>query len=204
MKNIMISGPDGTGKSTIVEATKQRLVDDKMDIETVWLRFHHYFAKVVNMFGRITGKSYREHHDWGEVGYHNYEGFFGIVYIVAVYLDHHIFLYFLKNIKLRKDKNYIVDRYILDVVADLIVDTKNDKFVFLLFDKFVKEELLNFDVFILECDENIVTARRKDIKDDKNYVDKINAYRLISSKYNLTILNTGERSVDEIVQKIIK
>jgi thymidylate kinase len=204
MKGIMISGPDGTGKSTIIEATRQRLLSDKKDIEVVWLRFHHYFAKIVNTFGRIIRKSYREHYDWGEVGYHNYKGFIGIIYIISVYFDHYIFILFLKNKKLKKDKSYLVDRYILDVVADLIVDTKNDKFVFFLFDKFIKEELLNFDVFILECDVNIVIARREDIKDDKKYIDKVNVYKIISDKYNITKLNTGKNSIDEIVQQIIQ
>jgi len=199
----MISGPDGTGKSTIIEATRQRLINDKKYIEVVWLRFHHYFAKVVNIFGRIIGKSYREHYDWGEVGYHSYKGFFGIVYIIAVYFDHHIFKLFIKNKKLQKGKSYLVDRYILDVVADLIVDTKNNKFVFFLFDKFIIEELLNFDAFILECDVSIVITRREDIKDDKKYIDKINAYKVISDKYNIKRLNTGENSIDEIVQQIV-
>jgi hypothetical protein len=204
MKNIMISGPDGTGKSTIIEATRQRLVNDKKDMEVVWMRHHHYFAKVVNMFGRIVGKSYKERYDWGEIGYHSYKGFMGIIYIISIYLDHLIFSFFLKTKKLKKDKSYLVDRYILDVVADLIVDTKNDKFVFFLFDKFIKEELINFDAFILECDLNIVTLRRKDIKDDKKYIDKINAYKKISDKYNITKLNTGKDSIHEIVQQIVQ
>ena len=128
---------------------------------------------------------------------------FGVIYILAVYIDHLIFRLLIKNKKFKKNKNYLVDRYILDVIADLIVDTKNYKMVFALFDRFVKKELLVFDSFILECDMNIVIGRRKDIKDDKKYLEKINAYKVISHKYNINTINTGLISLDEITQSIL-
>jgi len=197
-KSIMISGPDGTGKSTIINELHKEL-----EFEVVWLRFHHYFSKIVNLVGRILGKSYRAEYSWGKVGYHDYYGVFGVIYILAVYVDHLIFRLLIKNKKFKKNKNYLVDRYILDVIADLIVDTKNYKMVFVLFDRFVKKELLAFDSFILECDINIVIGRRKDIKDDKKYLDKINAYKVISHKYNIDTINTGLISLDEITQSIL-
>jgi len=194
----MISGPDGTGKSTIINELHKEL-----ECEVVWLRFHHYFSKILNLIGRILGKSYREEYSWGKVGYHDYYGVFGVIYILAVYIDHLIFRLLIKNKKFKTNKNYLVDRYILDVIADLIVDTKHYKMVFVLFDRFVKKELLAFDSFILECDMNIVIGRRKDIKDDKKYLDKINAYKVISHKYNIDTINTGLISLDEITQSIL-
>ena len=203
MKNIMLSGPDGAGKSTIISSTKKKLEETQIDTNIVWLRFHHYFAKLVNIFGRITGKSYREKHTWGEVGYHDYKGAIGIFYIVAVYLDHLIFKVLIKNKKIKQNRFYLIDRYILDIVADLIVDTRNEKFVFFMFDKLVQKELLNYEAFVLECDYDVVVSRREDIKDDKSYQRKIDAYKLISDRYNVKRLNTGENSIDEIVQQIL-
>ena len=60
MKNIMLSGPDGSGKSTIANALISRLNESTHDLSHVWLRFNHYLAKFTNMVGRITGKSYYE------------------------------------------------------------------------------------------------------------------------------------------------
>jgi len=200
----MLSGPDGVGKSTIIEIIQQREIGNTNNLEKIWMRHQHYFAKAVNMFGRILKKSYRDHHDWGEIGYHDYEGIFGVIYIFAIYLDHLIFRAFLKPHKIKKSKTYILDRYILDVVADLIVDTQNDKFVFFLFDKVVRGELENFDAFILECDKDIVVTRRADIKDDKKYIEKVNAYNKISARYSIAKLNTGRYSANEISQKIFQ
>lgn len=203
MKNIMLSGPDGTGKSTIISATQKKLEEIQIHTDIVWLRFHHYFAKLVNIIGRITGKSYREKYTWGEVGYHDYKGAIGVFYIIATYLDHQIFKFFIKNNKIKQNRFYLIDRYILDIVADLIVDTQNEKIVFFMFDKLVRNELSNSKAFILECDYDIVISRREDIKDDKSYQKKIDAYNLISQRYNVKRLNTGENNIDEIVQQIL-
>jgi hypothetical protein len=197
-KSIMISGPDGTGKSTIINKLHKEL-----GFEIVWLRFHHYLSKIVNMIGRIVGKSYRKEYSWGKVGYHDYCGIFGVFYIFAVYIDHLLFKLLIKNRKFKKNKTYLVDRYILDVVADLIVDTKNYKMVFFLFDRLVRKELSAFDSYILECNIDIVIGRRNDIKDDKKYLDKINAYKVISHKYNINTINTGLLSLDAITQRIL-
>jgi len=48
-----------------------------------------------------------------------------------------------------------------------------------------------------------VESRRIDIKDDKKYLDKIEAYKLISDKYSINKINTGINSISENVQKIV-
>ena len=205
MTNIMLSGADGTGKSTIVNNLQNYYTLKGKILKPVWLRFHHYFAKVVNAIGRVTKKSYQKKYSWGKVGYHDYTGLFGYFYIIAVYFDHIIFRCFIKPkvLKYNPKSSYLIDRYILDIAADLIVDTRNEKLVFKLFSGFVKKELEQAKTFILECPKEIVVKRRPDILDDKKYNDKIYAYDLISKKFNITRLNTGKYSVDEIIQQII-
>mgnify|MGYP003669645807 CR=1 FL=1 len=201
MKSIMLSGPDGTGKSTIIEATRKALDHEKIESKVIWLRFHHYLAKIVNGIGRLTGKSFYEKYSWGKVGYHNYNGAIGYLYIYAVFIDHIVFRIFKRPIVLKNHENitYLIDRYILDIAADLIVDTKKEKIIFKLFGKLIKKELKYSNTFILECPKELVISRRVDIIDDKKYDDKIYAYNLIAEKFNVTKLNTGKYSVDKIV-----
>ena len=68
MKNIMLSGPDGTGKSTIASAVIKELSNENIVLVHVWLRFNHYLARVVNFLGRVSGKSYYETYSWGKSG----------------------------------------------------------------------------------------------------------------------------------------
>lgn len=205
MKNIMLSGADGTGKSTIALKLQEQYALKDIKLQLVWLRFHHYFAKVINGLGRVINKSYYEKFPWGKIGYHDYKGWIGYLYIISVFFDHIIFRILVKPIILKtKTKNtYLIDRYILDMAADLIVDTQNEKLVFLLFNGFIKEELNNYKAFILECPKELVVKRRPDILDDKKYDEKISAYKLLSQKFNVVSLNTGKFSINEIVEKII-
>jgi hypothetical protein len=205
MKNIMISGADGTGKSTIVKSVMNHYAKGNILVAPVWLRFNHYLTKVVNLIGRLTGKSFYEQYPWGKIGYHNYKDLIGYFYIIAIFIDHLIFRIFMRHFVLKTQKNsiYMIDRYILDIVADLIVDTGKIDFVFRLFDGFIKKELKLANTFILVCPKDIVISRRADILDDKKYDDKIFAYNLIAQKYKITKLNTGKYSIDEIVSKIV-
>lgn len=202
MKNIMLSGPDGTGKSTIANAVICRLNGSK-NVSHIWLRFNHYLAKFVNMVGRVIGKSYYETYSWGRLGYHDYKGVIGVFYIIAAYLDHLIFNTFLRKTYLKPNKNFIIDRFIIDIIADLIVDTDRPNMVFFFFGPFLKKELKLAHAFILKCDKEIVVSRRKDILDDKRYDAKIIAYKLIAEKFYILTINSGQLSVEESVTKIL-
>lgn len=199
----MLSGPDGTGKSSIANALISRFNESNHVLSHVWLRFNHYSAKFINMIGRITGKSYYETYSWGKLGYHDYNGIIGFFYILSIYIDHLIFITVIKKRYLKPNKNYLIDRYIIDIAADLIVDTNRSKMVFFLFGSFLKKELKLAHAFILKCDKEIVVDRRRDILDDKRYDDKISAYRLIASRFDITTLDSGYLTIEESVNKII-
>jgi DNA polymerase III delta prime subunit len=203
MKNIMLSGPDGTGKSTIANAVITKLKNKNIVLNHVWLRFNHYLAKIINVIGRVTGKSYYETYSWGKSGYHDYKGVLGFFYILAVYIDHVFFNLFLRKNYLKSEQIYLVDRFIVDIIADLIVDTERPNMVFFLFGPFLKKELKLAHAFILKCDKEIVVLRRKDILNDKSYDAKISAYKLIASRFNITTVDSGKLSIEESVTKIL-
>ena len=199
----MLSGPDGTGKSTIADAVITELKDKNIVLNHVWLRFNHYLAKLINVIGRVSGKSYSETYSWGKSGYHDYAGFLGFFYVLAVYIDHVFFNLFLRRIHLKSDQYYLIDRFIIDIIADLIVDTKRPNIIFFLFGPFLKKELKLAHAFILKCDKEIVISRRIDILDDKSYDAKIAAYKLIASRFDITTVDSGKLSIDESVYKIL-
>jgi len=204
MKKIMISGPDGTGKSTISLALETYYKRENISVKSIWLRFNHYFAKIINVIGRVMGKSYYENYSWGRAGYHNYHGTIGYFYILAVYFDHIIFRIFLRK-KHLEDKGadiLIIDRYILDIMADLIVDTAKNELVLKLFLPFAKKELEVSNAFILKCTPDIVILRRSDIKDDKSWEAKREAYVFLAKKLNIKEIDTGELNVEQIVKVI--
>ena len=199
----MLSGPDGTGKSTIAKAVILKYSESNHELNHVWLRFNHYSAKFINMIGRLLGKSYYETYAWGKLGYHDYNGIIGIFYIIAVYIDHLVFICFVRKRLLKQDKHYLIDRFIIDIMADLIIDTNRPRMVLFLFGFFLKKELQSAHAFILECDVKIVVSRRRDVLDDKKYNAKILAYKLIAAKFNITTVDSGFSTIKETVNKIM-
>jgi thymidylate kinase len=206
MKDIMLSGPDGVGKSTITNAVKQSYIKESFTVRVVWLRFFHYFSKVVNFVGRLFGYSFYESYEWGRVGYHNYTGLIGYFYILSVYVDLILFqwLFSAKKMDKKESEVLIVDRYILDVMADLIVDTGKKNLVLKLFRKKAVQEMKRFKTFILYCDYELVIRRRSDIMQDKSYFKKMNAYDFLADELGVCVINTGELGVDDIVEFIKK
>jgi thymidylate kinase len=203
-ENIMLSGPDGVGKSAIASELCRYYQANGLAAEVVWLRFHHYLQKIMNLFGRVLGKSYDEEYEWGKDNYHDYGGLFGVIYILAAYVDHLIFKAVIKRHLFKRDHIFILDRYIIDIVADLIVDTDKPGLVLFLFDNFIRKELVSYKAFVIECDLKVVVARRRDIMDDKKHVKKVGAYKLITAKYSIDTIDTSNNSLRENIEKIIK
>ena len=54
-KSIMISGPDGVGKSSIAEKLKNYYESEELSVEIVWVRFNYYLQNY-KFFGRVLGK----------------------------------------------------------------------------------------------------------------------------------------------------
>lgn len=203
-ENIMLSGPDGVGKSTVALALCRYYQSSGLVAEIGYVRFHHYFQKVLNFFGRAMGKSYDEEYEWGKDNYHDYQGLFGGIYISFAFIDHLLFKALFRRRLFEGNRIFILDRYIIDIAADLIVDTGNPDLVFLLFDSFIRNELNNFRSFIIECDFDTVVSRRADILDDKKYSRKMEVYDLIATKYSIVKINTSKTSVGKSVEEITK
>ena len=199
----VVSGADGSGKSTIINGYSELLSDDITEVNQFWLRFVSFFSKSINMFGRILKKSYVEKHEWGTIGYHDYGGYFGYLYIFSCYIDHLLYypIFLFNNRKsIHSDKvHHIYDRYLVDTVADLIVDTHKDDLILWLFSGLVTSLKKKAKIVIVTCDEKVVVSRRADIYDDKKYKLRLEAFNKIAVKYKINTLDTSEGTIKENV-----
>jgi len=197
----IISGADGSGKSTIINGYAKILSEDKAEVRQFWLRFVSISSKIINMFGRLLKKSYIEKHKWGTIGYHDYDGSFGFIYIFSCYLDHLLFYpFFIFKNRVAIDSpnvHHVYDRYLVDTVADLIVDTRKDKLILWLFSGLISSLQRKAKIVIITCDEKVVTSRRADIFDDKKYKLRLDAFNKIAMTYKIDTLDTTEGSIEE-------
>ena len=200
---LAISGPDGVGKSSIVTGL-HGCPEFKSDIK--WQRFNKCTVIPFNALMRLSGRNYYESYDWGGLGYHEYSGNIGRFYICLLYFDFLIFK-LIHRIQWRKyypnsnGENLILDRYLVDVICDAIVATDNARMVLTIFSKFVHELESTHRFLIVTCDYDEVLRRRPDIADDKVYLRKIRAYKLVSKFYRIAGIDTSKIDLNEAVMR---
>ena len=118
IKYIIISGIDGSGKTTVINALKKELERKGYSVSYIWMRYNHYSVKVMNAIARLLGLSVKVHNEMGDVWEHRLYKmpWFCQVYVWCSYFDNWIAKR--KVTKLKSD--YVIcDRWINDVLVDL-------------------------------------------------------------------------------------
>ncbi len=124
-KYIIISGIDGSGKTTVINALTDALNTKGYSTQYIWMRFNHYSVKVMNALARILGLSVKVHNAFGDVWEHRlYKNrLFCNLYVWCSYIDNIIARR--KTLKLEAD--YIIcDRWVNDTLIDLGAECRID------------------------------------------------------------------------------
>jgi hypothetical protein len=201
---IVLSGPDGTGKSTIVEGLRRHF-GGAGKVQVTWRRFGFVLARALNLAGKIMGLSYYEKTPFGSIGYHRYRGAFAYLYIVVSFVDCLLIIipkWWVRD-RLNRANTQIVDRYLVDIVADLILSTANPRAVLWFFNGILKHHIQNENCILLACAPRIVMERRPDIAYDKSYFHKVRNYVLLRRIYGITEVNTEKATPDASIEKVV-
>lgn len=201
---IILSGPDGTGKSTIVEGLHRHLRGGR-EVEVTWRRFGFILARGLNLVAKGMGWSYYEETPFEPVGYHHYRGVFARIYIIASFVDCLLVIMprWWVHDQLNRSKTQIVDRYLIDITADLILSTANSRAVLWCFHHILKRHIRKETCIVLTCDPKVVIQRRPDIIYDRSYLDKVRIYRLLRKLYGIREIATDETTPQACVKKVV-
>lgn len=201
---IILSGPDGTGKSTIVEGLRQHF-EASGEVDVTWRRFGFVLARAMNLAGKVLGLSYYEQTPFGPIGYHRYRGAFAFVYIAVSFVDCRMFIiprWWVRD-RLSQSRKQIVDRFLIDIVADLILSTDNPRAVLRLFASTLKRHVRRETCILLSCDPKIVMERRPDIAYDKSYCKKVRIYSLLRRMYGIAGVATDKATPNACVERTL-
>lgn len=201
---IVLSGPDGSGKSSIVSALSVEL-GERRPVRVSWRRFGFVLARAFNLIARLLGFSYYEQTPIGPLGFHDYKAPWSHIYIGLAWFDYVVFIlpkwWILDRVKNRD--TIIIDRFLFDIVADVVLSTKQTRLVLWLFHAPLKShQSRNFCVFLISSPD-VVAKRRPDIIWDKSYPEKVRIYTLLRRLYSVPGVRTDRMSPAESAREVL-
>lgn len=207
IKCIVISGIDGSGKTTIINSLTDNLKHEGYDVSYIWLRFNHYITKAMHAFARISGLSCKVRNEMGDVWQHRFykSKMFCKVYILTTYLDSWISR--LKYNRVAKSSDIVIcDRWITDILVDLATKTHdmsliNGKWA----KRFINIMPKQHRLFLIFRNTNSLLECRLENRVDPDFNFRLKVYEeLLTQSFIFPIDNNGtiDNSVMHIKRKI--
>lgn len=125
-KYIIISGVDGSGKTTVIEGVRKQLEADGKKMGYIWMRYNFKLIRLMHAIAKVTGLAYKQKTEMGEMWLHRFYNnkLFCWFYIRCSYIDN--WLARKKPIALAKAQklDYVIcDRWVNDIIIDLGSET---------------------------------------------------------------------------------
>ena len=125
-KYIMISGVDGSRKTTVIEGVRKQLEAKGKKVGYIWMRYNFKLIRVMHAIAKLTGLAYKEKTEMGEMWLHRFykNRLYCWFYIRCSYIDN--WLARKKPVKLAETEklDYVIcDRWVNDLVIDLGSET---------------------------------------------------------------------------------
>jgi len=208
MKYIVISGIDGSGKTTIINELQKKLHQRGDRACYIWMRYNHYLVKMLNALARILTLSVKTSYGNKTVWEHRYyksPAFFKI-YIAFSYIDNLLASYKVKRIKSDKFDYVICDRWINDVIADIGSEFHRQNILELnWYRRFQKILPENTTQFVISRPDNLIIDAREDNRYDINFAERLNLYKKLEIiDTTIKVDNSGKihDSVSYILERI--
>lgn len=206
-KCIIISGIDGSGKSTVIEHTKTALESDGNQVGYIWLRMNHYLTKCMHALARVLGLSVKVHNEMGDVWQHRLyrSQLFCSLYILTTYLDSLISRLKYNRIAKRNDI-VICDRWIPDILVDLATKTHRLDFLESKWShRFLKILPKEAKMFVIVRNTEALMDCRLENRVDPDFKYRLGIYEKLCKKDFVTVVDNNGAiagSVKQIVDII--
>ncbi len=205
-KYIIISGIDGSGKTTVINALTEALKAKGYSTQYIWMRFNHYSVKVMNALARVLGLSVKVHNAFGDVWEHRlYKNrLFCKVYVWCSYIDN--VLARRKALKLKAD--YVIcDRWVNDTLIDLGAECRIDNILdSKWYNRFQKILPKNNVQFVITRNKDDIVGCRVENTTNPDFPYRLALYSRLALKANVHVVDnvgTVEDSVNQVISLII-
>lgn len=204
MKNYLyIAGPDGSGKTSYLREVEQKLIQQQIKYKHIWIRSPKITSKPLMLFCRITGLTQYKVIDGVKYGKHEFyrSKFVSWLYPLLQYIDF-LIKWNLEKRKLKDSEILLFDRHALDTLIDIMVDTgKMDLHKRRIGKAFIHLIPTNTSTIVMDVDEAVIRARKKDTLHDEHLSQKVTAYRFVSESLGLKVIDNN-RSYEEVKKDV--
>lgn len=205
---IVVSGIDGSGKTTIIEALKEEFEKRGQSTCYIWLRYNHIIIKPFHAVCRLVGLSRKRHDGSGNIVW-RHEFYrcrsFCHLYIALTYLDS-----LLSQLKTYQRVNgtafdiVLCDRWIYDILIDLAVDTRRPS---LLCNRWMSrfEAIMPKDAkqYLIKRNKECILAIRPEYQGDREFAFRHRMYKRLERLPRVTTVH-NDRTIQNAVDIILK
>lgn len=204
-KYVIISGVDGSGKTTVINALQKTLEERGKSVSYIWMRYSHYSVKVMNALARVLGLSVKVHNEMGDVWEHRLYKmpWFCKLYVRCSYLDN---LIAKRKVMALKTDYVICDRWINDILIDLGAECRFDDILdskwYRKFHAILPKKSFQF---VIIRDRQAVLDCRVENHANPDFPYRFALYQKLTKKDDVNVVdNTGtiENSVEQILDVI--
>lgn len=190
---IYICGSDGSGKTTIIKELESSFIKQGYKTRHIWLRSPKIISKPLMAYCRIVGLTKYKTINNIRFGKHEFykSKFVSWLFPILQLIDVKIKWYFEQK-KIKNDEIVLFDRFSLDTLADLMVDTRRMNLHKTWIGKeFIKQIPGNTEIIVLKVDEKNIRARKEDTRYDELLDYKVLVYKLLSEDLNIKVIDNN-------------
>lgn len=209
---IVLTGVDGSGKTTQADLILESLKNDGIPVSYVWSRWKPFLLRpVINMWKQNISKDTKR--SGGAEDYKKIKSsksrllrnpFFKWLWLTAFFLDYGIQIFF--KIRLRKLNNKLIlsDRMFHDSVIDQAINLGSDRASLLekIDSMWMKVVFPQPDmVLYIDCPGEVAFSRKDDAPDVEYLIERRDLYLQLADKYGWVVID-GTLPIDAVASRI--
>lgn len=194
---IVFSGVDGSGKTTQAKLLKTFLNSKHVKARVFWFRWTAFFSYYLYLYAILTRRTLRVKVGDRKLKIHIFymDGALGKLYPTFQLIDFWLkYFALMVYIKIKRIHVVIFDRFILDLIVDLLWETRNHTIFRNMLLRILIGKMMKWRTIIFTAEIPTVVNRKTDVLNVRELLFKKRVFSILAEKLNIPIIDTSHKS----------